>query len=302
MLARARTGEKGHPALAGPNPAAATVDQSTPGRPGPDVEEAAMVDAADRATGTADKPSGLGDALRERADELALVLDSLTDVLLGEDDLPAALQRVVDLAVRTVPGCQAAGITLLRDGRPTTAAYTDERTLAVDRRQYDEGEGPCLDAALHRRINRVDVDEATERWPGFAAAAREVGVRSFLAAPVTVHDSPIGALNLYSPGHDGFSAVDEAFLGLFTAQAGIVLAGHLRNAEARALAEQMRTAMASRAVIEQAKGVLVERYRTDAETAFAMLRRESQDRNVKLRDIAEALVAGAALADRDRTG
>jgi len=258
--------------------------------------------AADPARGTADAPPGLGDALRERADELAVVLDSLTDVLLGEDDLPVALQRVVDLAVRTVPGCQAAGITLLRDGRPTTAAYTDERTLAVDRRQYDEGEGPCLDAALHRRINRVDVEEAAERWPGFAAAARAVGVRSFLAAPVTVHESPIGALNLYSPDHDGFSAVDEAFLGLFTAQAGIVLAGHQRHVEARALAEQMRTAMASRAVIEQAKGVLVERYHTDAETAFAMLRRESQDRNVKLRDLAEALVAGAALAGRDRTG
>ncbi|HSK55624.1 MAG TPA: GAF and ANTAR domain-containing protein [Jiangellales bacterium] len=262
-----------------------------------------MVDAAaDRMTGTMHDPADVGDALRERADDVAMVLDSLTDVLLGEDDLPTALQRVVDLAVRTVPGCQAAGITLLRDGRPTTAAYTDERTLAVDRQQYDQGGGPCLDAASNRRINRVDVEEAAERWPGFAVAARGIGIRSFLAAPVAVRDTPLGALNLYSPDPDGFSAVDEAFLGLFTAQAGIVLAGHQRNAEARALATQMREAMASRAVIEQAKGVLVERYRTDPETAFAMLRRESQDRNVKLRELAEALVARATLADRDGTG
>ncbi|HSK26256.1 MAG TPA: GAF and ANTAR domain-containing protein [Jiangellales bacterium] len=244
----------------------------------------------------------VGDALRERADDVALVLDSLSEVLLGEDDLPAALQRIVDLAVRTVPGCHAAGITLLSGQQPTTAACTDQRTLAVDRRQYDEGEGPCLDAATHRRINRVDVEEAAERWPGFAAAAREIGVRSFLAAPVAVHETPMGALNLYSRSADGFSAVDEAFIGLFTAQAGIALAGFRRNAEARALAEQMREAMASRAVIEQAKGVLVERHRTDPETAFAMLRRESQNRNVKLRSLAEALVAGATLAAGGETG
>ncbi|HEU4676860.1 MAG TPA: GAF and ANTAR domain-containing protein [Motilibacteraceae bacterium] len=229
--------------------------------------------------------------LRERPDDVAEVLNGLSTLLVDEEPTAQVLERVVQLATRTIPGCDAAGVTVVAGERPATAAHTDERTLAVDQAQYDVGDGPCLDAYRHRRINRVDLAEADDRWPAFVKAAQDEGIRSFLAAPLLVGEQALGALNLYSRSGNGFDALDEAFIGLLSAQAAAAVANATRYADVRQLAAQLEKALTSRAHIEQAKGVLMARHHVDEGTAFDLLRRESQHRNVKLRDVAEEVLA-----------
>src|SRR3954469_20922359 len=126
-------------------------------------------------------------------------MHELAHLLVSDESLETTLQRVADLAARVIDDCDAAGVTLV-DGRGgyVTAAYTAQRTLAVDRGQYDRGEGPCLQAIADRAVVRFDVEEAEDRWPAFVRDARTHAVRSFLAAPLILNDEAIGALNLYS--------------------------------------------------------------------------------------------------------
>ncbi len=242
-------------------------------------------------TGWADE---LVEALQQRTDEqpaeLASALAELSGMLLDSEPLAATLQRVSELAVQAMPGCTAAGVTLVNGSVPVTAAATDPLTEAVDARQYAAGDGPCLDAIRSRRFNRVDVDEADRRWPDFTDHARELGIYSYLAAPLIVRDEAIGSLNLYSASADGFDALDDALVGLFCAQASVALANAHLYERAVTLSRQLETAMANRAVIEQAKGIVMAEHRIDADTAFALLRERSQQGNRKLRDVAQEMV------------
>jgi transcriptional regulator with GAF, ATPase, and Fis domain len=261
------------------------VSQSDP--PMPDLQYAADV-LAESTPGPVTLP----------ADDVAALLARLSTVLVQDEDVDAALRRIVVLAGDAIDGCTAAGITLVdHRGRPSTAASTHEKTLAVDQAQYVVGSGPCLDALVQRRVNRVDVDEAEARWPRFTAAAREAGIRSFLAAPLMVGERAVGALNLYGAAPAAFDRLDEAYLALFSAQASAVISAVRRYADASALAEQMRTALGSRGVIEQAKGVLVGALSCDADMAFEVLSRWSQAANVKLRELAATVVQRAVDGD-----
>lgn len=225
-------------------------------------------------------------AVPERADDLSVALGELSGLLLDSDSLEGTLQRVVDLAVRTMPGCTGASVTLVDGARPVTAAHTDEVALAVDKAQYDVGDGPCLDAARHRRCNSVDLREAQQDFPAFAERARRYGVRSFLAAPLVAGERGIGSLNLYSTDQDGFDALDEVLIGMFTGQASVALANAQLYRAAQQLSEQLTEALGSRAVIEQAKGAIMVTQGVDEDRAFALLRERSQRTNRKLRDVA----------------
>ncbi len=250
--------------------------------------------------------AGDGQPVPERPEDVTEVLTDilreLSTLVVGEEDLDAALRRTIELAIRTIPGCDAAGVTLFHEGQPFTAAWSDDRTLGIDRDQYDVGDGPCLDSIRRGVVNRVDVDSAARQWPEFAAAAKAQGVTGFLAAPLIVRDRPVGGLNLYSHDVGGFDAHDETLVMLLTGPVGTALTNARRFAEVRSLADQLEGALTSRAVIEQAKGVLVSRQAVDADTAFALLRRESQRRNVKLRDVATELVSQAEEASHGQTG
>jgi GAF domain-containing protein len=237
------------------------------------------------------EPDDLAQQVEERSDDLALAMSELAGVLLSDEGVDRTLQRVVDLAVRTIPGCTAAGVTLLAEGRPETAASTSGAVLDIDRRQYDAGNGPCLDALRHRRINRASAEVARRRWPRFAAGAEALGIRSFLAAPLITSGEPIGSLNLYSAQVEGFEALDDALIALFCGQASVALANAQVYSRAVALNTQLRTAMDSRATIEQAKGMLMERHGIGPAEAFAVLRERSQHTNRKLREVAEDVVA-----------
>ena len=230
------------------------------------------------------------DVLETSGDDVAAALHELSHLLVSEESVQTTLQRVVDLAAQTIDGCDAAGVTLDDRNGYLTAAYTDERTLAVDRGQYALDEGPCLQAMRDMAILRVTVDEAEARWPEFSAGARENDISSFLAAPLIVRGRAIGALNLYSRSADGFGVVDDVLVALYGAQAGIALANATTYDGARRLSEQLQEAINSRAVIEQAKGILMHEHRFNADAAFQVLRKRSTDTNVKLRVLAQQLV------------
>jgi len=245
------------------------------------------------ATDAGDVVDRLVQQVSERQDDLAVAIGELSSVLLADEGLKTTLQRVADLAVRTMPGCTAAGVTLVGDdGQPETTASTSDLVLEVDARQYASGDGPCLDALRHRRINSVDARQAIERWPDFARSAEEVGMRSFLASPLIASGEAIGSLNLYSESPDGFDALDDALVALFSGQASVALANARLYRSARRLSDQLQEALASRAVIEQAKGVLMAQRGVRAEAAFDLLRDRSQRENRKLRDVAHEIVDG----------
>jgi GAF domain-containing protein len=235
--------------------------------------------------------SALQERLAEDADDLAAALVELAELLVDEQPLEALLQRVVDLAVAAVPGCAGAGVTLMDGDRPSTAAHSDERVLAVDRQQYEAGDGPCLDAIRHRVLHRVDLDAAQQRWPDFAEPARALGVRSFLAAPLVAGGRAVGSLNLYGTAAHAFDPPDDVLVQLFCGQASVALANARLYSRATALNAQLEQALSSRAVIEQAKGVLMARHGTGPDEAFQQLRSWSQQRNRKLRDVAAEVVA-----------
>jgi GAF domain-containing protein len=226
-------------------------------------------------------------------DVRAEALQALSRFVVSDQSMSETLLRVSDLTTQAMPNADLAGISLLNDsGKPTTAIFTDEAAPEIDAGQYESGQGPCLDAWRLGKVVRIDVmDEATEEYPEFARLAMEHGVQSTLSLPLIAGDRGVGALNLYAHVEHGFSRDDEAIGAELSAAAAIVLANATAYWEASQLGEQLTQAMASRAVIEQAKGMLMAQSpELTPDGAFDLLRRASQRENVKLRDIAQRLV------------
>ncbi len=213
------------------------------------------------------------------------------------DELQAYLDLLVDAVRRHVPGCDAVGVTLISQGRPSTAAYTTVHTLEVDAVQYRLGEGPCLDAYRTGGEVTVDMGTAVDRWPRFASAAAEGRVRSLIALPLATATHRVGALNLYAFAEDAFREVDMSQLRIVASRAADTVLAASRIVGARELVGQLEQAIASRAVIEQAKGVLMGRHQIAETAAFEALRTQSQRTNVKLRELAAEIVRQATGAE-----
>jgi GAF domain-containing protein len=213
-------------------------------------------------------------------------------VVLANRTLEEVLGEITDIARRNIPGAEASSITLIRGDRGFTAAHSGGMALAADELQYAHGYGPCLDAGRGNVVLRVDDMRTEARWPDYAAKVIAEGVRSSLSVPLPYQGTSIGACNNYSTTPGAFASPESLAAALEVAEAIAVV---VLNADAHAqLGEQarhMRLAMDSRAVIEQAKGVLMAQRHIDAEEAFDVLREASQRYNRKLRDIAAGIVA-----------
>lgn len=239
---------------------------------------------------------------RDPAEELADQLDDVTGALEGlsqsleaEEELPVVLQRCCWQAVHAIPGADLATITLLRDtstdASMETAGSTDEHASELDHVQIEAGTGPCLDAAKTGQVVRVSVAAAHEDWPRFAHAATDAGIGSVLSAPLFINSDYQGSLNLYGQDREGFRNLDAKLLEVYTTAAEAALRVDRRYRTARDHAGQLRTALSSRAVIDQAKGVIMAVRHVDADTAFAVLVEQSQRENRKLRDVAARFIA-----------
>jgi GAF domain-containing protein len=224
------------------------------------------------------------------------MLRELAQVALVDRSLPEVLSDIVAIAARGIPGAEASSITLLRAEKAYTAAHFGEMALAADELQYAHGYGPCMDAGRGGVLLRIDDMRTDTRWPDYVAhVLTATPVLSSLSVPLPYQGSAIGALNNYSTKPAAFASPESLRAGTDVAE---VIAVAVANADAHAQlfdqARNMRVAMESRAVIEQAKGVLMAQRHVDAEQAFEILREASQRYNRKLREIAAGIVESTA--------
>jgi transcriptional regulator with GAF, ATPase, and Fis domain len=216
----------------------------------------------------------------------------LTELLLSTDSLDRFLSELVSYAqAQTDHSCS---ITVRSGQRPPfTVAATDELTQRLDEQQYGDGRGPCLEA-LETGVPVLVTDMAIEtRWAPYPAHAVALGARSSMSYPLVTGEQVIGALNMYAFKPLAPDVGVQARAGQLADRAAGALAVGLRLAEEHSENANLRIALTSRSVIDQAIGILVAQQQCSVEDAFALLRQASQGRNVKLRDVAAEVVASA---------
>jgi GAF domain-containing protein len=226
----------------------------------------------------------------ESRDDLAVSAAELQALLLSTAGIEEFLQKVADLAASRVTAGLSCGITLRPGGRPLTVASSDELAATVDEVQYGIDKGPCLHAMRTGEVVHVPDTAGEPRWAGFEVRAAAHGVRSSLSIPLIADDKQLGALNLYAPVADAFGPAELRRAEGFASTASGALALAVRQAEQADLTAQLRAALASRAVIDQALGIIMAQERCTPGRAFEILRAASQNRNVKLRDVADSIV------------
>lgn len=208
--------------------------------------------------------------------------------------MEAMLQRIAELAKRVIPRVAEASVSLIANDKATTAAYTGRLALDLDETQYGRGYGPCLEAAVGQEIREITDARAETRWPDYARISVERGSLSSLSVPVPVREAIHGGLNLYAAEAHAFDDDAKDVARAFASYAAVAVHNMHLYESTRELAENLDIAMRTRAVIEQAKGILMSQRRCDATQAFNVLAAASQRSNRKLRDIAQAIVNGVA--------
>jgi GAF domain-containing protein len=221
----------------------------------------------------------------------------LAKISLADHSLDHVMAKVATLAKSTLGLNGEVSVTIVDRGKPATIASTGSLATELDERQYARGYGPCLDCIAGGEPLMVKDMDADQRWPDWAQSASSAGAGSSLSIPVPIQREVSAALNIYSTDRDAFDADAVEVAATFAAYAGVALANmHLYQAQGQ-VAEQLQQAMQSRAVIEQAKGILMGQRRCGPQEAFDLLVLLSQSSNRKLRDVAEALVAQAESGD-----
>jgi transcriptional regulator with GAF, ATPase, and Fis domain len=230
-------------------------------------------------------------AQQSQPDDLATALARMARDLLAQETVQHTLDRIVEHAVALVDGCEAAGIVTVESGTPRTLAATNRIAAESDRIQAELGEGPCLDDTLpEARVYRIE-DMATERrWPGYASKAHEAGIGSAMGFLLYTRDRQLGALNVYGSGGHAFGEHSEHVGWLLASHAAVAFASARSDAE-------LQRAIASRQEIGEALGIVMERHKIGEDEAFDLLRRHSQERNVKLREVARHLTRTGEIPD-----
>jgi GAF domain-containing protein len=219
---------------------------------------------------------------------LARDLSRMAREMHSEPDRAALLRRVVDTTLSEIDGAEWAGISTIDKQHVRTEAASDELVQRIDDLQYRLEEGPCLTSLRDAETVRSEDLAAEDRWPRFAAAAAEQGVRSMLSVQLFVEGETLGALNLYAGEPRRFDDHDESVAMLLAAHAAVAIRG-------QQIAAGLRTALVARDLIGQAKGILMERYKITDSQAFSMLVVVSQRANRKLRDVAQELATTGEL-------
>jgi transcriptional regulator with GAF, ATPase, and Fis domain len=225
--------------------------------------------------------------------QLADVFVEMADTLVDDFDLIDFLHVMTERCVQLLD-VSAAGI-LLTDGQGTlqVVAASSERTRLLELFQLQTDQGPCVDCFRTGQPVSVADLPAAGRWPRFAAAAAEVGFSAVHALPMRLRSEVIGALNLFDVTA---GALDEGRLRIGQALADVATIGLLQQRAIRrrdAITEQLQSALNSRVLIEQAKGVLAERLNVPVDEAFTVLRSGARSRNRRLSELAQAIVDGS---------
>lgn len=226
-----------------------------------------------------------------------LAFAELSRIMLGSEPLNATLQRVAELAKQVIPDIHDASVTLIEDDRAKTVVFTGALAVELDERQYEAGFGPCMDAAISGETVVVDTRDPNSPYPDFAATALRSGIDHVVSVGLPVPQRVVGGLNLYVEHCDALDHHSLELAETFATYAAVAVSNAALYTSTANLARQMQQAVKSRAVIDQAKGILMAQHRISGDESFATLVRISQQRNVKLRDVAQSIVDGIADPD-----
>ncbi|MEV1025066.1 GAF and ANTAR domain-containing protein [Streptomyces sp. NPDC050264] len=223
--------------------------------------------------------------------DFAVQLAALARDLQDEESVDATLASITSAAVKLVPGCESAGILWLKDGKAVSLAPTDQLVLESDHLQERCGEGPCFDAArLGHPVFRVrDMTSERTRWRQYAPEARELGVGSMMGFLLYTNEKDLGALNLYAAAPDAFTEDCETAGWLFSSHAAVAFAAAREQ-------DQLGQAVETRGLIGEAMGLVMASHNLSEQQAFDVLRRYSQEKNLKLREVARRTVDRGGLA------
>ena len=222
------------------------------------------------------------DAEEQDGDKLLQLLASIARELSEAETLQDTAQRVVDLAERFLTNCHGASLMLISRRKIETPASSSQVAYDSDMAQFETDQGPCLDAIRKQQTIVVDDLEAEDRWPEYRAKALALGVRSMISFRLFMSEYTIGALDLYSKQVDAFDHRSKVLGQVFAAHASVALKAALTEAG-------LNTAIGSRDVIGQAKGIVMARRHMTADLAFDLLRDLSQRRNRPIRELAREI-------------
>jgi GAF domain-containing protein len=228
----------------------------------------------------------MADEGREQAGDFAEMALRLHD----EDTFEGTIERVLEFAVRELDCSYATVVFAQAKQRVETVAATDPVVAGLDAVQLEAGDGPDLEVITGGRGIVVHDTSLDERWPAWAAAASAAGVRSMLATPLRTSELTIGSLDFHDLRVGHFAEDDLEVAQVLARHAAVAL-------DAARDHDHLWRAIGSRHFIGMAQGVLMERFAIDADEAFAVLRRYSQDGNVKLHTVAERVIASRRLPE-----
>jgi GAF domain-containing protein len=229
------------------------------------------------------------------AGDSAAAFAELSKLAVSARPLAEILQRTSELTRAVIAAPVEVSVTLIDGDEATTPAATAEWAVALDEAQYAQGFGPCLDSARAGQLILIpDIARDQHHWQAYADAARTAGVASSLSVPLPVQRHVIGALNVYARERHGLNDDRVRLAQEFASYAAVAIGNTALYLTSTKLATQMQEAMASRAVIEQAKGILMAVNRCDEHEAFARLVTASQHSHQKLRDVAREVVRQAS--------
>ncbi|MGH4015990.1 MAG: GAF and ANTAR domain-containing protein [Pseudonocardiaceae bacterium] len=228
--------------------------------------------------------------MRDRALDRASAASELQTLLLDTEDITDFLDELARYAADTVAPNLSCGITLERDGNPLTAASSGALALSLDEVQYGHHSGPCL-TAMNTGETVIITNLATDdRWGAYRLDGLAHGIVSALSNSLNAGPGVRGALNLYSGQPEVFDADSQQRAESLAAEASRALRLAVRLTDQVQLTRHLEVAMASRSVIDQAIGIIMGQNRCTATAAFEILRRASNHRNIKLRDVASEIV------------
>jgi GAF domain-containing protein len=224
-----------------------------------------------------------------------VALTELVGLLLSTSGVEGFLHELTVAAAGMGVQPASCGVTVREVGGSLTVASSDAFAAAVDEVQYQAGDGPCLQALKSGREVAVPDVAAETRWGGYPTFAEDRGVRSSLSLPLTVNGRTLGAMNHYSVRPHAFDEADTLSRARGLARfAAKLLDIVMRQAHQAELTDQLRQALSTRSVIDQAIGILIAQEGCTPAAAFALLRKTSQDSNRKLWEVAAALVTATS--------
>jgi GAF domain-containing protein len=234
----------------------------------------------------------VGSSRTPRITTTAEALERLGALSLRELSMDSLLQKVADVAKSVLPASPEVSVTLLVKDRPTTVVSTGQLAVDLDETQYERGHGPCLHAARTGELTEITDTRTESRWADYARRATDAGSLSSLSVPLPIDPDEhiVGALNLYAREPDAFDEDSRSAAQAFGPYAAVAAGNLYAYQNARDMADHLQAALETRAVIDQAKGILMERHRLTADQSFQLLAHASMHTNRKVRDIADHLV------------